>query len=245
MLRVADMNIHAAYVALRLGIRPDTTVLDVGGSAAGFEYGTVTNVDLRPGESGERIVAVDLCRDRLPFEDNEFDVCICAHTLEDLDTPFLALDEIKRVAKKGYLETPHRGSEACFGVSPEQGVYPGWGHHKWMFETTGPGSFRVIAKTWHLLRHDAEKVGLWAGPSSFEFFWHDDFEYTALQILDQDGDHWGELVAEHNEFVAANRQLIQTVDELRGQLTPVAPGTAVWTQPMFESTAPRRESLPV
>lgn len=239
------MNLNHHYIALRLNIGPETKVLDVGGSAGGFTFGKVTNVDLVPGEHAERTLAVDLCREPLPFEDDEFDVCICAHTLEDLYNPFLALDEIRRVAKKGYLEMPHRGAEVCYGVSPEQGVYPGWGHHHWMFETTSPTSFRVIAKTWYLLRHDAEKVGVWAGPSSFEFFWHGGYEYETLQCLDADGDHWQELVADHNAFVAANRHLIHTVPELQNGsvLAPAAP-TATWTSAMFEGTAPRAAPRP-
>ena len=233
------MNLNHSYVALRLNIRPDTKVLDVGGSAGGFTYGCVTNVDIVPGTDDAKTVAVDLCREPLPFADDEFDVCICTHTLEDLYNPFLALDEIKRVAKKGYLEMPHRGAESCFGVSPEQGVYPGWGHHHWIFETTSPSSFRVIEKGWYLLRHDATRIGLWAGPSSFEFFWHGGYEYEVSQCLDATGDHWHELVQNHNDFAAANRHLIHTVAELEdGVITPQVPPTATWTAAMFEATAP-------
>lgn len=223
------MNLSHHWVALRLGIGPDTRVLDVGGSAAGFSIGDVTNVDLLPCSDGRKTVAVDICREPLPFADDEFDVCICGHTLEDLYDPFRVLDEMRRVAKRGYFETPHRGLETCFSVCPDQGCYPGWGHHHWIFETTSPRSFRVISKSWYLLRHDAAKVGRWAGPSSFEFFWFGDFDYTISQCLDADGDHWDELVLDHNAFVEANRHLIYTVSEAADPriLLPTPPPAAV------------------
>lgn len=232
------MNLSHHWVALRLAIGPNTRVLDVGGSAAGFALGDVTGVDLLPRDDGRKSVRVDICREPLPFDDDEFDVCICGHTLEDLYNPFLAIDEMRRVAKRGYFETPHRGLEICYGVSPEQGTYPGWGHHHWIFETTSPTSFRVLPKSWHLLRHDAAKVAQWAGPSSFEFFWFGGFDYSVLQCLDEDGDHWDELVSDHNAFVAANRHLLHTVEELEDPriLTPRT-NSALLANPMFLATA--------
>jgi len=97
-----------------------------------------------------------------------------------------------------------------------------------MFETVSRTKLRVISKMWYLLRHDAEKIVNWSGPSMFEFFWFDQFEYEELQLLDAAGDHWDFLVHEHNAFVAKNRGMLITAEELeRGELrSPVIAAAA-------------------
>jgi FkbM family methyltransferase len=42
----------------------------------------------------------------LPFEDKEFDFVYCSHVLEHVINPKKACDELMRVAKRGYVETP-------------------------------------------------------------------------------------------------------------------------------------------
>ncbi len=44
--------------------------------------------------------------DKFPFSDNEFDYVICSHVLEHVEDPELFLNEIFRVARKGYFEYP-------------------------------------------------------------------------------------------------------------------------------------------
>jgi len=116
------MFLSQHWVANKLHITPATKVLDIGGSAARFEFGDVTVVDVVEPDWDCRFVPVDICRERLPFAAGEFEVCVCTHTLEDLYNPFLAMDEMQRVAGRGYIETPHRGLEACFSVSANQGA---------------------------------------------------------------------------------------------------------------------------
>ena len=41
-----------------------------------------------------------------PFNDNEFDYVICSHVIEHVDNPDIFLNELKRIAPKGYLEYP-------------------------------------------------------------------------------------------------------------------------------------------
>lgn len=45
--------------------------------------------------------------DRLPFKEKAFDYSILSHVLEHLENPKEALDEIQRIAKAGYIETPN------------------------------------------------------------------------------------------------------------------------------------------
>jgi hypothetical protein len=234
------MNLSSHYVALRLGIQAETPVLDVGGAANPFPFGTVTVVDVsEPEDPCHQFHKKDICKEALPFGDKEFEVCICSQTIEDLYNPSLVLDEIRRVSKSGYLETPHRGAESCFGVSPELGLFPGWGHHRWMLESTEPNSFRIICKMWQLMRHDLEKIALWSGPSSFEFFWQGTFDYELVNTFDQTGDRWNELARDHEEFIARNRHYITTIKDLENMdlkaLAKECP--AGWSPAMFQSTS--------
>lgn len=44
--------------------------------------------------------------ENLPFKAKEFDYVLCSHVLEHVDHPDKFLDELIRVGKRGYLETP-------------------------------------------------------------------------------------------------------------------------------------------
>jgi SAM-dependent methyltransferase len=44
--------------------------------------------------------------ENMPFKDKEFDYVICCHVLEHVDHPDKFLNELARVGKRGYIETP-------------------------------------------------------------------------------------------------------------------------------------------
>lgn len=67
-----------------------------GGSA--HRCGRGLKIDRRP------LVLTDGCR--LPFRDKEFDFVICSHVLEHIPEPRPFLEELGRVGKAGYIETP-------------------------------------------------------------------------------------------------------------------------------------------
>lgn len=98
---------------LRLPIRPNDLVLDVGSGgsphpradvlleryvAGQHRHGVAPVVD-RP------IVFADGCR--MPFRDKAFDYVIAFHVLEHITRPELFLAELMRVARAGYIETPN------------------------------------------------------------------------------------------------------------------------------------------
>ena len=45
--------------------------------------------------------------EKLPFRDRIFDYSITSHVLEHVDNPKEALEEIQRISKGGYIETPN------------------------------------------------------------------------------------------------------------------------------------------
>src|SRR4051812_13104847 len=126
----------------------DDVVLDVGGWAKPFAradyvldfmpyesrglYGYDEGARAGEGFTAETWMSHDICsRVPWPFEDGQFDFAICSHTLEDVRDPVWVCQELQRVAKAGYIETPSRLEEQAHGV---QGNWVGWGHHHWLID---------------------------------------------------------------------------------------------------------------
>lgn len=63
-----------------------------------------------------------------PFRDKEFDFIYCSHLLEHVENPAKACEEIMRVGRKGYIETPTRLSDTMFNFTRIKQ------HHKWFIE---------------------------------------------------------------------------------------------------------------
>lgn len=111
-------------------IVPGERVLDVGCGGDPFPRATVL-VDLHRERTEHR--AQELRTDgkpfvvadsrRLPFADNAFDFVYCAHVVEHVDDPAQSCEELMRVGKRGYLETPSLMTDALFSWAQ--------GMHRW------------------------------------------------------------------------------------------------------------------
>jgi SAM-dependent methyltransferase len=113
-------------------------VLDIGSGGGPFPLATHL-CDHYPGETTHRAEA--LARDdrplvvcnieRLPYRDKAFDFVFCSHVLEHVANPAKACQEIMRVGKRGYIETPTRTSDIIFNFTglPD--------HHKWHINKLG------------------------------------------------------------------------------------------------------------
>ncbi len=94
---------------------------------------SVTYPEPRNGERFTRDTWVihDICsQSPFPFPDKMFDFVVCSHTLEDVRDPIRACNEIMRVGRAGYIETPARLWEQTMRPS---GIV-GEGHHRWMVQ---------------------------------------------------------------------------------------------------------------
>lgn len=60
---------------------------------------------LRPIKIDRYIVLADACK--MPFKNNAFDYSIAFHVLEHIPEPDLFLNELARISKAGYIETPN------------------------------------------------------------------------------------------------------------------------------------------
>lgn len=203
-----------------LKIKKTDRVLDIGGSMQQHsEIRVHTLVDiLRPEDApygksklkAERFVGLDITRDTLPFKDKEFDVCLCTHTLEDLPNPFLIMDEMSRVAKRGLIVTPSMGEDMVFTpvdysdwLTGARRV-PGEAHHKWFFVKTKNG-LEIIPKYYGILYTQDFQVTKWSGNREMVYVWEGKIKYKEFVSL-----NIHKLIDRYRSFVLKNREYIKT-----------------------------------
>ena len=99
-------------------------VLDIGGGSAPFTLADVV-CEKFIGDDRERegafiydrpLVIGDI--EALPFQDQSFDYVVCSHILEHTTEPDVAIAELMRVGKSGYIEVPSEFFEHISGGSP-------------------------------------------------------------------------------------------------------------------------------
>ncbi|GEM_PF-1227785 len=103
------------------GIQPTDKVLDVGSGHLPFPFAThLTDITLENHQYGRAGIPfkhvagkpVFECNiEHLPFGDQEFDFVYCSHVLEHADNPEKACQELMRVGKRGFIETPTKGKD--------------------------------------------------------------------------------------------------------------------------------------
>lgn len=106
-----------------------TQVLDIGSGDQPLLRANVL-CDLNPKDSSERGGPIHrdgrpfiVCDAQyLPFKDKSFTFASCSHVLEHLSNPELGVKELRRVTKKGYIETPTAVRE----------MLSRWSFHKWV-----------------------------------------------------------------------------------------------------------------
>jgi len=201
----------------KFNIRPSDKILDIGGSSKQHDQIKIhTLVDIvRPEEAAydfdsplnaTKFVRLDIETQRLPFKDNSFDFVLCTHTLEDLHSPFLVIEEMSRVAKRGYIATPSRGLDTTFFhfditdwlTGPHR--TPGFAHHKWLFENKR-GVLHLTPKSYPLLYSTEFQFTRWTGPDECQFYWENKIKYKHDVNLDLNLHH---LINNYRAYVKHN-----------------------------------------
>ena len=194
-------NVQAGtFVDLPSHIKPGDLVLDVGGGMKplsradyvidflpwGHEHQLdpyFKNVWPEPHFSEERWVQWDLCsHNPWPFKDKQFDFVVCKQTLEDLRDPIWVCQEMQRVARAGYIETPSRVVESMPGI--ERSRYCGFSHHHWLCEVTDEG-IEFMFK--HAQLHGYSRFHLTVGPdwrrSRRDHHWSEAFDFLHHMVV--------------------------------------------------------------
>jgi len=85
-------------------------------------------------EKVENYISVDIDKEKFPFEDKYFDFIYSRHTLEDIQNPDFAFDEIIRTSSSGYIETPSPLVEILKGIDSNyfNENYCGYIHHRYI-----------------------------------------------------------------------------------------------------------------
>ena len=104
-----------------------------GGSAEGGRgqesAGKAQTYEMRWSEGG--YTQLDLCaHTRWPFDDNQFDLGLSSHCLEDLRDPLHAVTELSRVCRQVLIIVPSRLLEQTRGI--DHPLYCGFPHHPWI-----------------------------------------------------------------------------------------------------------------
>ncbi len=121
-----------------LKINPDWKVLDVG---SGHQPNRRANVilDKYTGDTIHRTTAkLEIPKDKyfimgdalaIPFKQKKFDVVIASHIAEHIDDPIMFCNELQRISKSGYIETPGPITEVLLPANS----------HKWIVRKSGNG----------------------------------------------------------------------------------------------------------
>lgn len=122
----------------RFSIQRGWKVLDIGSGHDPFPEATHL-ADFYEGDTSHRAAA--LKRDsrpfthcsveKTPFLDKEFDFVYCSHVLEHTDDPARACEELMRIGKRGYIETPAKISDIMFNFTRLEN------HHRWNTQLLG------------------------------------------------------------------------------------------------------------
>lgn len=135
-------------------------------------------------------IKLDICSDKWPFKNKEFDFVHCGQTLEDIRDPIFVCKEMMRVARKGVVTTPTIWIECQKGIDayPESTLYKGFDKHKWLVKHTKDG-LKFIPKLSSLMAFDyvdkaiVDKFIVHHRIWSDVFFWEDHFDVSEAAFL--------------------------------------------------------------
>jgi len=114
---------------------PNYRVIDIGGAINSWSAPVVdTIVDINP---GAKTMIMDICVSgawdkvlNLVDHHGKYDYAICTHILEDVYDPFVTLNMLPRIAKRGIITMPSIRTELS---NVESSFYLGYIHHRWLF----------------------------------------------------------------------------------------------------------------
>jgi SAM-dependent methyltransferase len=158
-------------------------VIDIGCGGAPSPISTVLT-DFFPDQSIHRARPVVEDRplivcsaDRMPIRDKYFDLSICSHVLEHVSDPAMAAEEIARISKKGYIETPSYGKDVLVGTGHQ---------HIWqVVNNNGLFHFFPYTERQHQAHADAPLMSIWCQEEFHpwqSFFWERQDIFNAIQF---------------------------------------------------------------
>jgi len=188
-------------------IKPSDKVLDIGSGHKPFPLAThLADIQIHQNDYGRggskfkfiKGKPVFECKlEKTPFEDKEFDFVYCSHVLEHSINPKKACNELMRIGKRGYIETPSKGKDIFLNSAKVSN------HRLWVESVNDKlifteytleeieGIQNSILMSMHTApqtkREKAFSALIFLKPSFFNtmFFWEDNFEFEVRSISDK------------------------------------------------------------
>lgn len=110
-------------------------ILDVGGAKNTHRQAThIIDICEKPKGCKLKYTQMDVCEEKWPFKNKEFDYVYCSNLLEDVKNPKFVCEEMIRVGKAGRIIVPNISTECRPGVDtwPMSYKYAGFVHHRWL-----------------------------------------------------------------------------------------------------------------
>ncbi|QHW33169.1 methyltransferase domain-containing protein [Paenibacillus rhizovicinus] len=178
-----------------LQIDEKDTVLDIGGGSNPFHRANVVTepfLNRNSHRGGMSVPAsfdyVECFAEKLPFDDKSFDFVISRQVFEHTVSPKDACEEMMRVGKRGFIETPQKIFELLLGPNPS---------HNWFVTLQGD---TIVFERRMFIRHPFRHLSMSAVPSSPEmqmlahwefknisnvqYYWENRIKY---EVIDHEG----------------------------------------------------------
>jgi SAM-dependent methyltransferase len=173
-------------------IKPGEQVLDIGSGGYPFPYATHL-ADRYEGETTHRaepLVKTGLpfqrCNvEKLPYADKEFDFVYCSHVLEHVKDPAQACEELMRIGKRGYIETPTRMSDVMLNFICLKD------HHRWHINLLGD---TLVFMEW------ADKERRDTGVSDFFVMLQSKYKNSFQELVHRQRDLFVNMLLWHDRF---------------------------------------------
>ncbi len=142
--------------------------------------------------ANQTVHCLDINKDPLPYANKSVDFIYCRHTLEDIYNPLWLCQEMSRIAKSGYIETPAPIAECCRGVDASSPPWRGYHHHRYL--VWNDGNILIFLPKYPIIEYlnfgeeEENMIRILNGGMLYwntYFFWNDQIEYKLLQH-DQD-----------------------------------------------------------
>jgi hypothetical protein len=155
-------------------------VIDVGGQAAGWTKEVADLVIDINAKDSDKSLSLDICQEKswtklLEYVEANgiFDYSVCTHTLEDVYNPFLALEYLPRISKRGVIITPSIIAELSnFGNLNWKGNL----HHRWIFHEKEGKIY--IAPKMGFIENLVEYVEYDKNRAEIRYEWSSDISYS-------------------------------------------------------------------
>lgn len=178
------------YIKNKKKLNPNFKVIDIGGSA---EYTNWSHsvidfiVDInQPNINNSHIKYFQL---NMNFENDfkelfdyvtingKFDFCICSHIIEDISLPQVLLNNLKNIAKEGFIGIPSKYRE----LSRIEGNYLGYIHHRWIYSIKNNELIGYPKVNFIEYEKKLTDIGLSENElSDLSFFWKNDVKYSII-----------------------------------------------------------------